>query len=182
MKKVFRDGLGIMRNYSFFDSKGCQEAIGGLCSGMSIIAEDSSVMAKTRELCETIISDQEFTSLQEKMENFYGNEEASLQFQSLQELGDGLNQKQQAGVQLGEAEIKEFDDRKSELFKNAVVTDFLQAQQEIQVLQQSVSKYIGLTLELGRVPTEEDFAEASQGGGCCGGGGGGGCNSGGCGC
>ncbi len=143
---------------------------------MSIIADDSSVMVKTRELCETILSDSEFTSMKDKMENFYGNEEACLQFQSLQELGDGLNQKQQAGVQLGEAEIKEFDDRKSELFKNAVVTEFLQAQQELQVLQQSVSKYVGMTLELGRIPTEEDFAAAAQGGGgCCGGGGGGGC-------
>lgn len=135
------------------------------------MADDSTVMAKTRELCETIISDTEFTALQGKMESFYENEEACLQFQSLQELGDGLNQKQQAGVELGEAEIKEFDDRKSELFQNAVVTNFLQAQQELQVLQQSVSKYIGLTLELGRVPTEEDFVAASQGGGgCCGGG------------
>ena len=143
---------------------------------MSIIADDSSVMVKTRELCETILSDSEFTSMKDKMENFYGNEEACLQFQSLQELGDGLNQKQQAGVQLGEAEIKEFDDRKSELFKNAVVTEFLQAQQELQVLQQSVSQYVGMTLELGRIPTEEDFAAAAQsGGGCCGGGGGGGC-------
>jgi len=41
-----------------------------------------------------------------------------------------------------------------------------------------VGRFVGMTLELGRVPTDEDIAQAS-GGGCCGGGGG---EGGGCGC
>jgi hypothetical protein len=45
----------------------------------------------------------------------------------------------------------------------------LQAQQTLEALQSSVTRMVGMTLELGRVPTPEDIQQAS-GGGCCGGG------------
>ena len=59
------------------------------------------------------------------------------------------------------------------LFENAVACDFLAAQRELENLQKEISKYVGATIELGRVPTADDLA-AAGGGGCCGGGGGGG--------
>ena len=56
--------------------------------------------------------------------------------------------------------------------RNEVASAFLDAQGELEAMQRTIGKYITMTLELGRVPTEGELAESE--GGCCGGGGGGG--------
>jgi len=141
---------------------------------MSLIADDSALMATTKSLCETLVSQQAFKDLHNNVETFLGNDEARLQYQSVHESGEALNNKQRSGVELSEGEIGEFEQAREELLKNDTVTNFMEAQRELQTVQQAITKYVGLTLELGRVPTEEDFAAASGGGegGCCGGGGG----------
>lgn len=142
---------------------------------MSILADDSAVMAKTKELCATIAGDSQFKTLQASVERFLDDDSARLQYQSVHERGEELHHKQHAGVELGAAEIREFEAARDSLFQNEVARGFLEAQRELETLQRSISKYIGLTLELGRVPDADDFAEAEGSGGCCGGGGGGGC-------
>jgi cell fate (sporulation/competence/biofilm development) regulator YlbF (YheA/YmcA/DUF963 family) len=143
---------------------------------MSIIAEDSAVLVKTRELCAQIASDPMFLKLQGNVERFLNDDAARLQYQSVHERGEELHQKQHAGIQLGESEIREFEAARAALLENEIAQQFLMAQEELSLLQKEIRKYVGLTLELGHVPTAEDLAEA--GGGCCGGGG----NGGGCGC
>lgn len=141
---------------------------------MSMILEESAISAKTKELCATIVEQESFVNLQSQVETFLSNDEARLQYQSVHESGDALNQKQRSGVELSEAEISEFEQSREELLKNTIVTDFMAAQKELQEIQNTVGKMVSLTLELGRVPTADDIENAS-GGGCCGGGGGGGC-------
>jgi len=140
---------------------------------MSILANDSSVIAKTKELCAQIVAEPRFKELQGQVERFLDDDAARLQYQSVHERGEELHHKQHAGVELGAAEIREFEAARDALFKNEVATNFLNAQRELESIQQTVSKYVGMTLELGRVPEAEDFAEAEDG--CCGGGGKGGC-------
>ncbi|GHC47549.1 YlbF family regulator [Roseibacillus persicicus] len=130
-------------------------------------------MEKTRELCALIAEDAEFGSLQKDVEAFFADDTARDSFRKVQEWGDELNQKQQAGLELSETEIKEFETARGALFENPVATNFLNAQQGLQALQGSIGKYVGMTLELGRVPTAEDMAAQNEG--CCGGSGGGGC-------
>lgn len=142
---------------------------------MSLLLEESAVVAKTKELCEAIVADESFASLQAQVEKFLSNDEARLQYQSVHEMGDTLNQKQRSGVELSETEISEFEQSREQLLANSIVTDFMDAQKQLQEIQQTVGKFVGMTLELGRVPTQEDIDSASSGGGCCGGGGGGGC-------
>ena len=137
---------------------------------MNLLEDDSAVMGKTRDLCETIANDSDYRDLLQKVEKFLGDDEARLSYQSVHESGQALNQKQQSGLQLSESEIAEFEGARSELLNNPIASDFMQAQQSLEALQSSVSRMVGMTLELGRVPTPEDIAQAS-GGGCCGGGG-----------
>ena len=137
---------------------------------MSIIAEESAVLVKTRELCAQIASDPQFVALQGNVERFLNDDSARLQYQSVHERGEALNQKQQAGVELAATDIKEFESAREALFENEIAREFLSAQQELEKLQKEIGKYIGMTLELGRVPTAEDIEQAG-GGGCCGGGG-----------
>lgn len=139
---------------------------------MSIVAEDSAIIAKTRELCAQIAGDPVFLSLQESVERFLNDDSARLQFQSVQERGEELHQKQHAGVQLGATEIREFESAREALFDNEIARDFIAAREQLEKLQKKVSKYIGMTLELGRVPTSDELEDS--GGGCC--------SSGGCGC
>lgn len=136
---------------------------------MTMLATESNVILKTRELCETISQDIEFLALQGQVERFLGDDESKLQYQSVHDMGDQLHQKQQANVELSELEIKQFEEARQSLMENEVISDFMSAQQNLQDLQKTVTKYVSMTLELGRVPEAEDMKEG-DGGGCCGGG------------
>ncbi|MCX6846783.1 MAG: YlbF family regulator [Verrucomicrobia bacterium] len=144
---------------------------------MSIASYDSTLISKTRELCSQIVSDPIYLKLQEKVEQFLNDDAARLQYQSVHERGEELHQKQHAGIQLGAQEIREFESAREALFANDIATNFIEAQRELEQLQKLIGRYVGMTLELGRVPNAEDLEESS--GGCCGGGdtGGGGCCS-----
>jgi cell fate (sporulation/competence/biofilm development) regulator YlbF (YheA/YmcA/DUF963 family) len=135
---------------------------------MSIVAEDSAVIVKTKELCAQIASDPSFLKLQADVERFLGDDSARLQYQSVHERGEELHHKQHAGVELGASEIREFESARDALFENEVARDFLSAQRELETLQKEIGKYVGSTIELGRVPTAEELSD--KGGGCCGGG------------
>lgn len=145
----------------------------GYARRMSLLAEESAVMVQTRALCERLAADPQVAELQACVERFLNDDAARLQYQSVHERGEELHEKQHAGLQLGAAEIREFESARDALFENEIARDFLSAQQELEQLRKQIGKYVSLTLELGRVPTGDDFASA--GGGCCGGGGGGGC-------
>lgn len=136
---------------------------------MTMIAKESNVMSKTKELCDAIAEDIEFVTLQGQVERFLADDDAKLKYQSLHERGEEMHNKQQAGVELSDTEIQEFEGARESLFANEVASDFMEAQQSLQTLQKTISKYIGMTLELGRTPTPEDM-EQGDGGGCCGGG------------
>jgi cell fate (sporulation/competence/biofilm development) regulator YlbF (YheA/YmcA/DUF963 family) len=136
---------------------------------MSLLADNSDVMAKTKELCSTIATDPEYKSLLEKVEQFLANDAARLMYQGLHERGEELHQKQNAGLELGENEIKDFESARDSLMENPVARDFMDAQQSLQNVQVAIGKYIGMTLELGHVPTAEEISASEQGGGCCGG-------------
>ena len=135
---------------------------------MSIVAENSAVIEKTKELCAQIASDPSFLKLQANVERFLSDDAARLQYQSVHERGEELHNKQHAGVELGSSEIRDFESARDSLFENKIASEFLSSQRELETLQKEISKYIVATIELGRVPTAEDLADK---GGCCGGGG-----------
>ncbi len=137
---------------------------------MSILAEQSDVMMKTRELCEAIARDSEFLALQKQVEQFLGDDAAKLQYQSVHEQGEELHQKQHAGVELSDKEIKDFEKARDALLENELARGFMEAKQELQTIQKAIGTRVGMTMELGRVPEPEDMEHANGGGGCCGGG------------
>mgnify|MGYP000209314246 CR=1 FL=1 len=139
-----------------------------------MLADDSPVMVKARELCAAIAEDGRFRALQKDVERFLDDDSARLMYQGVHERGSELHQKQHSGVELSSSEIREFESARDALLENGVARAFMDAQGELETLQRAIGKYVGLTLELGRVPTSEDIAQ-SEGGGCCGGGGSCGC-------
>lgn len=138
---------------------------------MTILADKSLVMTKTKELCEAIARDPDYRAAMKQVEAFMGDDAAKRQYQEVQEQSDHLHQKQHAGLDLSDGEMEQFEAAKKSLFENSVAKAFIEAQSSLQNVQSEIGKYVGMTLELGRVPSDEDLADQ---GGCC--------NSGGCGC
>ena len=140
---------------------------------MKILEDDSAVMTKARELCSAIAEDSDYQELLGKVESFLNDDEARQAYKSVHESGQALNQKQQAGLELADSEVAQFESARESLLANPVASEFMGAQQSLESVQTTVGRLVGMTLELGRVPTAEDIAQA-QSGGCCGGEGGGG--------
>ncbi|MBI24532.1 MAG: hypothetical protein CMN05_13240 [Roseibacillus sp.] len=131
---------------------------------MTMLANDSQVMSKTKELCAVIAEDPEYKSLLEKVKSFLEDDAAKLQFQNVQERHHELGQKQESGLELSDGEMEDFEAARMALLQNSVARDFMDAQECLQSVQMAIGKYVGKTLELGRVPVEEDLLDQ---GGCC---------------
>jgi len=133
---------------------------------MTMTAEDSSILDKTKELCQSILDHPDFQSIRRDIDTFMGNDGAKEQYQALVEKSEELNHKQQQGVRLTQDEITAFETQRERVVSNPVASNFIKAQQEVHGIQESVNKYLSKTLELGRVPTAEDLDGGSCGSGC----------------
>ena len=133
---------------------------------MEIIIEESPVIQKTKELCETILTDPGIRSIRDRIDRFMGDEKSRSQYDSLVSRGQELQEKQENAIQLSREEISAFEQDREALLNNPVARGFIDAQEELHGVQQSIHKYVKKTLELGRIPSEEDLSESSCGSGC----------------
>lgn len=133
---------------------------------MALTAEDSVIVQKTRELCQSILDHPDFQSVRQNIDAFMANEQAKQEYQSLVERSEELNHKQHQGVKLSDQEINDFQTHRERVVNNPLAANFIRAQQEVHGIQESVNKYLSKTLELGRVPTNEDLEDGSCGHGC----------------
>src|SRR5881394_2255859 len=133
---------------------------------MTTETADSIIVQKTRELCQTIVEQPEFQSIRQRIDTFMADDAAKVQYQTVVEKGEMLQHKQQMGLPMSAEEITEFEKNRDALVNNPIARDFLDAQQAMQKVQESVGQYVSKTFELGRAPTEEDFSSGSCGSGC----------------
>ena len=128
--------------------------------------EDTLIIQKTKELCQAILDQSDFQNLRRQIDTFMTDDEAKSQYQFLSEKGEYLQQKQQIGSQLTPDEVAEFEQHREAFLNNPVARGFLDAQQSMQKLQESVQQYVTKTFELGRVPEPDDLSSGSCGHGC----------------
>jgi len=136
---------------------------------MPATIEDNAILRKTRELCETLLDEPTLKTMRQRIDEFMGDEKARAEYEGVVSKGQALQEKQQMSQPLTGEEISDFEQQRDSLLQNPVARGFLDAQEEMQRLQQSIQKYVSKTLELGRLPSEEDLGD-----GCC--------SHGGCGC
>ena len=127
---------------------------------------DDAIQSKTRELCQVILEQPAFQSMRLRIDQFLVNDEAKAQYELVSEKGEFLQHKQQQNLPLSGEEVNEFEKHREALFNNPVARGFLDAQQEMHKLQESVQQYVSKTFELGRVPEPTDFDSGSCGSGC----------------
>lgn len=123
-------------------------------------------MQKTRELCQTILDDPSMKAIRHRIDTFMANDTARSQYDGVVEKGQALQQKQQMSMPLSGEEVAEFEKQRDALLQNPIARNFLDAQEELHEVQHSVQKYVSKTLELGRLPTEEDLNGGGCGSGC----------------
>ena len=137
---------------------------------MASTIEETLITRKTRELCQTLLDEPGMKALRQRIDNFMADETTRAQYDGLIAKGQVLQQKQQMSTPLTGEEISDFEAHRDSLLKNPVAREFLDAQQELHQVQESIHKQVSKTIELGRLPSEEELSE-----GCCGHGGQGGC-------
>jgi cell fate (sporulation/competence/biofilm development) regulator YlbF (YheA/YmcA/DUF963 family) len=133
---------------------------------MNATPEATVILTKTRELCETIIGQPEFRAIRLRIETFLGDNAAQMRYQSVVEKGDALQHQQRMGMPLDGEAVAAFEKERDQLLQDPVAKAFLDAQQEMHRIQESVMQYVGKTFELGRVPAPEDFDSGSCGPSC----------------
>lgn len=130
--------------------------------------EMEPVKKGTDQLCESIVNQKGFKELFSKIDAFMTDEKLKYDYSMLNDRGALLQQKQQAGVEITEEEIVEFDKLSEAFMANPVAKNFLEAQEEFQQVQNRINQVITKTFEIGRVPNQDDFDFCSDGFGDCG--------------
>ena len=130
---------------------------------MQTTTKESTIIRKTKELCQAILEEPDTRAALERIELFMADDKARAQYEGLMSQGQALNQKQQRSVPLTNDEISSFEKDREALLENPVARGFLDAQEEMRAMHESINKYVTKTLELGRVPSEEDFESCGHG-------------------
>ena len=133
---------------------------------MQATIEETEIIQKTKDLCQTLVEQPEFQQIRRSIDAFMADEGAKNQYQLVMEKGDLLQHKQHSGQPLDDTEIADFEKNREVLLNNVLARDFLEAQQQMHKIQESVMQYVGKTFELGRVPTMEDFSSGGCGPSC----------------
>lgn len=133
---------------------------------MALTAEDSIIVQKTKELCQSILEHPDFQNVRRNIDAFMADDRAKQEYQSLVERSEELNHKQHQGVKLSDQEINDFQSQRERVVNNPLAANFIRAQQEMHGIQESVNKYLSKTLALGRVPTDDEMDSGSCGEGC----------------
>ena len=133
---------------------------------MTTQANGNAVLEKTRELCEAIVAEPNMISIRERIATFMADDKSRTEYESLMTKGQALQEKQQRSLPVSGEEVSEFERQREALLANPVATGFLDAQQELHDIQESIHKHISKTLEMGRVPAPEDIEDCACGHGC----------------
>ena len=133
---------------------------------MQTTIEESPVIQKTKELCQAILDQPNMQSIRQRIDAFMADEKTRAQYDGLMTKGQALQQKQQMSLPLSGEEITDFEQHRESLLGNSVARGFLDAQEELHHVQESVQQYVSKTLELGRMPSDEEMNGGSCGHGC----------------
>jgi cell fate (sporulation/competence/biofilm development) regulator YlbF (YheA/YmcA/DUF963 family) len=129
-------------------------------------SEQNLVLEKTRELCATILAQPNMGSIRKNIDTFMADDKSRADYESLMAKGQELHEKQHRSLPLSGEEIGAFEKHRESVLNNPVARGFLDAQQALHQLQETVTQQLTKTLELGRMPTKEDFESGSCGSGC----------------
>ena len=130
---------------------------------MSIIigetpAADTDYKETAKDLCRALLEDARLKGVFEAIDAFMENDEAKGLFSEMQTKGEELQTKQQAGLELTAGEVEEYNKLREKMLDDPAAKAFVEAQESIQSVHQTIGSWVSLVFENGRMPTEEEFA------------------------
>lgn len=126
-------------------------------------ASGQAVIAKTQELCQSIIDSPELKDMLADVEAFMEHDEAKNLFTAMQQSYSELMQKQEAGKELTAGEMNEFQKKQEAVMNHPISKKFLEARERIDQVQNEIGTWVSMTFELGRLPTQHEIDHAGCG-------------------
>jgi cell fate (sporulation/competence/biofilm development) regulator YlbF (YheA/YmcA/DUF963 family) len=128
---------------------------------MDTTTKESPILQSAILLCEAVAAQPDFQSLKQKLDAFLSDEMLKFQYQQVNDLNNLLQMKQSSGLALKDEEIAKFEELRAALLKSPVVTDFIEAQEQLRRLHLEVGRFLDKTFEIGRKPEYEDVFDGS---------------------
>jgi cell fate (sporulation/competence/biofilm development) regulator YlbF (YheA/YmcA/DUF963 family) len=129
-------------------------------------AQKADLGDKIRELCEALLEDDNVASARESIAGFMNNPAATAGYAKLAELSEQLQRKEMSGEAITEEEGQAFEDLRKATLSEPPVQAFMQARGMLQEIESFIMAYVSRTLELGRIPRENELMPQQSGGGC----------------
>lgn len=133
---------------------------------MSSATQSPPVLKQTRDLCHAIAAHEGFAETRRKFDEFMANDTLRMRYHIAGERGRLLELKQASGLELTDEELAEYHAERAALMQEPLVRGFQEAQAEMSRVQELLNRYLTLTYELGRAPTDEEVLGHSCGPGC----------------
>lgn len=122
---------------------------------------------KIRELCEALLEDDNVVAAREQVARFMNDPAATAGYAKLAELSEQLQRKEMSGEAIPEEEGQAFEVLRRSTLSEPPVQAFMEARGLLQEMESFIMAYVSRTLELGRIPRENELV-AQQSGGSCG--------------
>lgn len=128
---------------------------------MSIIIGEGAATADykqaAKDLCQAILDDPSLKDVLGSIDAFMADDGAKALFTDMQSMGESLQTKQQAGLELSAGEVEEYNKARDKMLENPLAKSFVEAQEKIGSVHQTIGSWVGMVFELGRMPTDEEF-------------------------
>lgn len=123
---------------------------------------EKELLSSTTALCEALAQAPQIIAAKARIGLFFQNPEATKLFEEVNSYGEELRNKHLAGMPPTEEEINKFDKLREAVINNETAKGFLEARQSIDGILNTISQYLGMSIDLGRAPTPEEVEQARQ--------------------
>jgi cell fate (sporulation/competence/biofilm development) regulator YlbF (YheA/YmcA/DUF963 family) len=128
---------------------------------MDTQGKESLITQRTLDLCQAIVDQEDFQTLKQKLDAFMSNELLKFQYQQVSGLGEMIRTRQMQGAELPMDDVAKFEVLRDSFLNDPVAKGFLDAQDQLQQLHETVSRFLNKTFELGKRPEYEDVHDGS---------------------
>jgi cell fate (sporulation/competence/biofilm development) regulator YlbF (YheA/YmcA/DUF963 family) len=111
-----------------------------------------------KDLCQALLEDEKLKGVFASIDAFMENDASKELFSEMKTRGEELQTKQQAGIELTAGEVEEYNKLREKMLDDPAAKGFVDAQESIQSVHQTIGNWVSLVFENGRMPTEEEFA------------------------
>ncbi len=133
---------------------------------VATLVPPATIEEKALELCAHVAGQPEFRDSWDRIEAFLADPEAQELYRQWQEASREWSLREREGFPLSDVDLAALEASKAAVLANPVAVGFAEGEETLNGIFGTVTRLLQKTLQLGRVPTEEELADD----GCCGGG------------